>query len=65
MFVVMNLGDKIKPSHSPFEVYYGLNPLASIDLAPIPQESKVSFVAEAWAKELKRLHKQVRSQVGR
>ena len=46
-------------SHSPFEVCYGLNPLTPIDLIPIPKEFKVSFEAEAIAKEIKRTYKQV------
>jgi len=50
-------------SHSPFEMCYGLNPFTPIDLTPIPQESKVSFEAEARAKEMKRLRKQVRVQM--
>jgi len=49
-------------SHSPFKVSYGLNPLIPIDLIPIPQQSRVSFEAEARDKEMKKLHEQVRAQ---
>jgi len=44
-------------------VCYGLSPLTPIDLTPIPQESRVSFEAEARAKEIKKLHEQVRAQI--
>jgi len=49
--------------HSSVEVCYGHNPLTPIDLIPIPQKSKVSFKAKARAKEMKRLHEQVREQI--
>ena len=42
-------------------IRYGLNPLTPIDLIPIPQESRVSFKAEARPKEMKKLHDQVRA----
>jgi len=48
-------------SHSPFEVCYSLNLLTLLDLIPIPQESKVSFKAKERAKEMKKLHEQVRA----
>ena len=48
-------------SHSPFEVCYGLNPLTPIDLIPIPQELGVSFETKVRAKEMKKLHEQVRA----
>jgi len=41
----------------------GLSPLTLIDLIPISQELRVSFKAEARAKEMKKLHKQVRAQI--
>ena len=50
-------------SCSPFEISYGLSPLTPLDLIPIPQESKVSFEVEERAKEIKKLHEQVRAQI--
>jgi len=44
------------PKHSPFECVYGVNPLTSLDLLPIPTETRVSFEAETRAKEMKKLH---------
>ena len=49
--------------YSPFEVYYDLNPLTSHDHILIPQECKVSFEAKKRAKEIKKLHQQVRTQI--
>jgi len=34
---------------SPFEALYGINPLTSIDLIPLPTECKVSFEDEKAA----------------
>lgn len=48
---------------TPFEVNYGLNPLSPIDLIPLPCHSRVSFEAEERAKEMKKLHEQVRTQI--
>lgn len=45
---------------SPFEALYGINPLTPIDLAPLPTDCKVSFEAEKRAKEMKKLHEQIR-----
>jgi len=42
---------------------YGVNPLTPLDLIPIPNESKVSFEAETRAKEMKKLHEQIRNQI--
>jgi len=36
---------------------------SSLDLTPIPKESKVSFEAKDRAKEMKKLHEQVRAQI--
>jgi len=49
--------------HSPFECVYGINPLAPLDLIPIPTELRVSFQAETGAKEMKKLHEQIRNQI--
>ena len=37
-------------SHSPFDICCGLNLLTTLELIPIPQESKVSFEAEERAR---------------
>ena len=50
-------------SHFPFEVCYGLNPLAPIDLIHIPHKSRVSFETETRAKEIKMLYEQVGAQI--
>ena len=49
--------------HSPFECVCGVNPLAPLDLIPIPSESRVSFEAETRAKEMRKLHDQIRNQI--
>ena len=48
---------------SPFEARYGINPLTPIDLIPLPTDYKVSFDAEKRAKEMKKLHEQVRAHI--
>ena len=50
-------------SDSPFKVCYDLSPVTALDLIPISQESKVSFEAEAMAKEMKKLHEQAMAQI--
>jgi len=42
---------------------YGVNPLTPLDLIPIPSESRVSFEAETRAKEMRRLHDQIKNQI--
>jgi len=49
--------------HSPFECVYGTNPLTPLDLIPIPSESRVSFEVETRAKEIRKLHDQIRNQI--
>lgn len=49
--------------HSPFEANYGVNPLTPLDLIPIPIESRVSYEAEERAKEMKKLHQQIRAKI--
>jgi len=49
--------------HSSFECVYVVNPLTPLDLLPFPTESRVSFKAEARAKEMKKLQKQIRVQI--
>ena len=51
--------------HSPFECFYGVNPLTPLDLLPIRTESRVSFEAETRAKEIKKIHEQIRVQIRR
>ena len=48
---------------SPFECAYGVNLLTPLDLIPIPIETRVSFEAETKAKEMKKLHEQIRSHI--
>jgi len=46
---------------SPFEyVYGGVNPLTPIDLLLIPSELRLGHDVEVRAREMKRLHKQIR-----
>ena len=51
--------------HSPFKCVYGINPLTPLDLIPIPTESRVSFEAENRAKEMRKLHEQIRGHIKR
>jgi len=48
---------------SPFEALHGINPLTPIDLIPLPTTCKVSFEAEKSAKEMKKLHEQIRAHI--
>ena len=49
--------------NSPFDCAYGVDPLSPIDLLPLPSESRVSYDAELIAKEIKKLHEQVRNHI--
>nr|GEY36726.1 hypothetical protein [Tanacetum cinerariifolium] len=48
---------------TPFEICYGVNPLTPIDLIPLSIEPKASIEAETKAKEIKRLHEQVKGRI--
>jgi len=48
---------------SPFEALYGINLLTPIVLIPLPTDCRVSFEAEQRAKEMKRLHEQIRAYI--
>ena len=48
---------------SPFEALYRINPLTPIDLIALPPECKVSYEAKQRAKEMKRLHEQIRAHI--
>jgi len=50
-------------AHSPFESCYGSNPLTPLELIPLPLESRVSYEAEERAKEMKKLHQQIRAKI--
>lgn len=43
-------------NHSPFEVFYGFNPLSALDLVPIPLEERSSLDGKANADMIKKLH---------
>ena len=47
-------------SCSPFEALYGINPLTPVELIPLPTDCKVTFEAKKRAKEMKKLHEQIR-----
>ncbi|GKV33824.1 hypothetical protein SLEP1_g42275 [Rubroshorea leprosula] len=49
----------------PFEVVYGLRPLSPLDLAPLPTSRQFSADAEQRAKEIKKLHEEVREKLQR
>uniref|UniRef100_A0A2N9IIC5 Reverse transcriptase n=1 Tax=Fagus sylvatica TaxID=28930 RepID=A0A2N9IIC5_FAGSY len=49
--------------HSPFEAVYGLNPIGPLDLAPLPVTNHFSGDAEERAKEIKKLHEQIRGSI--
>ena len=46
-----------------FKALYGINPLATIDLIPLPIDCKVSFEAENRATKMKKLHEQIRAHI--
>ena len=48
---------------SPFEICYGVNPLTPIDLIPLSIEPKASIEAETKAREIKKLHEQVKARI--
>ena len=50
-------------AHSPFESCYGINPLTPLELIPLPLESRVSYEAEEKAKEMKKLHQEIRAKI--
>nr|XP_043611666.1 uncharacterized protein LOC122583313 [Erigeron canadensis] len=50
-------------SKSPFEICYGVNPLTPIDLIPFLFEPKTSIETEARAKEIKKIHQQVKARI--
>ncbi|GKV27101.1 hypothetical protein SLEP1_g36308 [Rubroshorea leprosula] len=49
----------------PFEVVYGMRPLSPLDLAPLPTSRQFSVDAEQRAKEIKKLHEEVREKLQR
>ena len=49
----------------PLSLCVEVNPFTSIDLLPLPSESRVSYDAELRAKEIKKLYEQVRNQLRR
>jgi len=49
--------------HSPFECVYAVNPLTPLDLLSISTEARVSFEAKTRAKEMNKLHEQIRGQI--
>ncbi|GKV49807.1 hypothetical protein SLEP1_g56538, partial [Rubroshorea leprosula] len=49
----------------PFEVVYGVRPLSPLDLAPLPTSRQFSADAEQRAKEIKKLHEEVREKLQR
>ncbi|GKV29618.1 hypothetical protein SLEP1_g38525 [Rubroshorea leprosula] len=49
----------------PFEVVYGVRPLSPLDLAPLPTSRQFSGDAEQRAKEIKKLHEEVRENLQR
>ena len=48
---------------SPFEVVYGLQPIGPMELAPHPTIQQFSEDAEVRAKEIKKLHEEVRLKI--
>ncbi|CAL2257294.1 unnamed protein product [Prunus armeniaca] len=48
---------------SPFMVVYGSNPISPLDLAPLPTSYQFSGDAEERAKNIKKLHEQVRERI--
>jgi hypothetical protein len=48
---------------SPFEIAYGFNPTAPIDLLPLPMQEHVNFDASKRAEFIKKLHDQARTNI--
>ncbi|KAJ9563965.1 hypothetical protein OSB04_009125 [Centaurea solstitialis] len=48
---------------TPFEVNYGVNPLTPIDLIQLPKGSEVHFEASNRAKEMQKIHEQVKAKI--
>ncbi|GKV41594.1 hypothetical protein SLEP1_g49100 [Rubroshorea leprosula] len=49
----------------PFEVVYGVRPFSPLDLAPLPTSRQFSADVEQRAKEIKKLHEEVREKLQR
>ncbi|GKV08469.1 hypothetical protein SLEP1_g20091 [Rubroshorea leprosula] len=49
----------------PFEVVYGVHPFSPLDLAPLPTSQQFSADAKQRAKEIKKLHEEVREKLQR
>jgi len=49
--------------HSPFECMCSVNPPAPSDLLPLPTESRAHHAVELRAKEMKKLHEQIRNRI--
>ncbi|GKV14200.1 hypothetical protein SLEP1_g25103 [Rubroshorea leprosula] len=49
----------------PFEVVYGVRPLSPLNLAPLPTSRQFSADAKQQAKEIKKLHEEVREKLQR
>ena len=47
----------------PFEVVYGVRPLSPLDMAPSSNQNQFSTDADQRAKEIKKLHEQVRARI--
>jgi hypothetical protein len=47
----------------PFEIAYGFNPTAPIDLLPLPVQERVNFDASKRAEFIKKLHDQARTNI--
>jgi len=50
-------------AHSPFESCYESNPVTPLELIPLLLESRVSYKAEERAKEMEKLHHQIRTKI--
>ncbi|GKA46946.1 gag-pol polyprotein [Tanacetum coccineum] len=50
-------------SRAPFEVNYGVNPLMPIDLIPFPKGNEVHFRVKTRAKEMQKIHEQVKKKI--
>jgi hypothetical protein len=48
---------------SPFEVVYGFNPLAPLDILPLPLQERTNMDASARASYVKKVHEETRNTI--
>jgi hypothetical protein len=57
------IGRYIRPQNSPFQIVYGFNSAAPIDLLPLPVQVRVNIDASKCADLIKKIHEQARTKI--